>query len=405
MIKKISAFILASLLAFAFCACGEENVSSISSEAEETSVFESSEAMESEESFEDEETSSISEESVIESEAEVSEKSEESTESSEEASESSQETEESSEAAEESSEIPEEKEVTDMKYAYEAPVFTGKIENEAKPEKVSDFIGAIYHKVVSSKDDWLGIEATVTLPEFYGDESRVCDGKYGVKTRFMDNPSVYLGSEGKYITDCGLTLSPVRDPKNLSAIYPDGHKAYRPFWRYQPGNNYANSSVTDYTSYYYPGDVVRMSLYCPRENYLQLRIELIKETEIPEYAEFRKAYKLGNDYNRVFLSPEFPSESIGSGKAIFRRVNAIDQVNNEGKPTAKTNAKSLNTVWQEVYLYRNIGGKIYKIPMTPERCSVIDSPTGWKDAFVYSSGGFKKESGGENITLDPHNNK
>lgn len=284
------------------------------------------------------------------------------------------------------------------------PVYTGAVNGEKSPEKLDEFAGAIHHKVASSYDSWLGIETVVTLPVFTGDEKRTGAGQYGVKTRYLDNPSVYLGSEAKYITDVGLTLSPVRDPANKSAIYPDGHKAFRPFWRYQPGNNYANSNVGDYCYYYYPGDTVRMSLYVTRPGYLQLKIELLEETAIEEYASFRKSYGMGENYSKVFISPEFPSEGVGATATRFRHVNALDQVSNEGKPTQKTNASSVGTAWKEVYLYRNIDGTIYKVPMTSERCSVIDAPTAWKDAFVYSYDGVDKVNGGEVVTLDPKNN-
>ncbi len=283
-------------------------------------------------------------------------------------------------------------------------VWKNAIDGEKKPEKLDDFIGAIYHKVVSSSDSWLGIEATVTLPVFTGDEKRTGDGQYGVKTRYLDNPSVYLGSESKYITDCGLTLSPVRDPSNRSAIYPDGHIAFRPFWRYQPNNGYGNSNVADFCYYYYPGDTVKMSLYVTRPGYLQLKIELLEETTIEEYAEWRKSYNLGENYSKVFLSPEFPSEGVGEKLTRFRRVNAIDQVSNEGKPTKATNASSVGTAWKEVYLYRSIDGVMYKVPMNTERYSFIDSPSSWKDAITYSYDGIDTSLGGEIVTIEPKNN-
>ena len=75
------------------------------------------------------------------------------------------------------------------------PVYEGEIEGEAPaPEPPGVFGGAWYHKVVSSKDYWVGMEATVTLPEI---KLARYDGEYDSTlpidptAKNLDNPSVY----------------------------------------------------------------------------------------------------------------------------------------------------------------------------------------------------------------------
>ena len=64
------------------------------------------------------------------------------------------------------------------------------------PEAPGIFGGAWYHKVVSSKDKWCGMEATVTLPEvnilrYEGDFDSTLNADPDAKN--LDNPSVYFG--------------------------------------------------------------------------------------------------------------------------------------------------------------------------------------------------------------------
>ena len=83
-----------------------------------------------------------------------------------------------------------------------APVYTGAIENEAsKPGTPNCFPGAIYRKVVSSKDYWLGIEATITLPQFTPDPERYDDTK---QNYYLDNSSIYMGGHSYYESDVGI---------------------------------------------------------------------------------------------------------------------------------------------------------------------------------------------------------
>lgn len=294
-----------------------------------------------------------------------------------------------------------------------SPVYTGVIDNEsAKPSLPSCFAGAIYRKVVSSKDFWLGIEATITLPEFFVDEDRYDDTKANY---YLDNASIYMGGHSYYESDVGIAWMIGHVNSTSSQISRTG-TAYRPFWRYittqeQCTNNncYRNANVSDYEYYYYPGDTIQMSVFSPRPGYLQMRIELISLTTHPDYINKRDDYNLNEDFNRIFVTAAFPSAGMGELKSEFKRVNAIDQVANEGKPTINTNAKVLNAVWQEVFLYRDIDGTIYKVPFTEDRSVGMVCPIGqnvngdFSDAFIIEYDGVDASMGGEIVTLDPNN--
>ena len=298
-------------------------------------------------------------------------------------------------------------------YFHLSPVYLGDIENEAvKPYTPSCFPGAIYRKVVSSKDYWIGIEATVTLPEFIPDPERYDSTALSY---YLDNSSVYMGGHAYSESDVGLAWSIGLPNKDATSISKSG-VAFRPFWRYitntencTNNNCFRNANVRDFEYYYYPGDTIRMSVYSPKPGNLQLRIELISETTNPDYMNRRADYGLTEDFNKVFVSNIFPSAGMGEFKAEFKRVNAIDQVRNEGKPTINTNAQVNNAIWHEVYLYRKIDGVLYKVPLTEERSASMTCPLGSKvngafsNTFELSYEGVDRTLGGEIVTLNPNN--
>lgn len=290
---------------------------------------------------------------------------------------------------------------------HQASVYQDQIVGEIAPGRQSEFPGAVYRKCVSSRDYWLGIEVVVTLPEFIPDEKRKDDNPYAANTyRYLDNPSVYLGGNSSAECDTGLSWSFGAQDANCTAVDYSQSVAFRPFWRYIDGgrNNYANSNWKDTCYYYYPGDTVRISVFSPRPNFLQLRVELLKETTIEKYVQKRASYNLGSNYSKVFLSEEFAAKGMGTAKAEFKRVCALDQVNNEGKPTQKTNAASLNCIWQEVYLYRNINGTIYKVPMVATRFSACNAPSSFTNCHSVTYEGVNVNLGGEVVSLSPNNN-
>ncbi len=295
------------------------------------------------------------------------------------------------------------------------PLYTGDILNEAYPEVQKEFPGAIYRKVMSSRDYWQGIEVTVTLPEFTGDEKRTGVNPLGRPTdmRYLDNGSVYLGGNASRESDCGLTWSIGAKDATVTEVDYSKSIAYRPFWRYitvSGQNIYANAKWQDTQFYYYPGDKVRMSVYTPESGYLQLRIELLEETTIEKYAKIRESYHLGDNYEKVFVSSLFESNGMGTYKASFKRVVAIDQVNNEAKPTCPTNASNIGAIYHECYLYRTINGKMYKVPFIERRYNAINSPSGknalgdFAGAITVTYDGVDKNLGGEVVSIDPKNN-
>jgi len=294
-----------------------------------------------------------------------------------------------------------------------ASVWTEPIAGEAlDPATPNCFAGAVYRKVVSSEDYWLGIEAVVTIPEFTPDSQRFDDTKLSY---YLDNSSLYLGGHANYESDVGIGWS-IAYENPLSSTLSHSGIAFRPFWRYItrkeecPNNNcYRNADVRDYEYYYYPGDKIRMSVFCPKRGYLQMRIELLELTKNTKFIHARDAYNLGENFNRIFITPMFPSEGMGAVKTEFKRVNAIDQVANEGKPTLTTNAKVENAIWHEVYLYRKINEVIYKVPMTENRSAHMRCPLGsnvngnFSNAFIITYNNVDRTLGGEEVTINPRN--
>jgi len=294
-----------------------------------------------------------------------------------------------------------------------AQVFTGEIENEAsKPHTPGCFPGAIYRKVVSSRDYWLGIETTVTLPEFIPDVNRYDDSK---PSYFLDNPSIYLGGNSYKESDVGLTWS--IGYENRGDSHPsDRGIAFRPFWRYitsledcRNNNCYQNAPATNFEFYYYPGDKIQMSVFSPKPGYLQMRIELLELTTHPDYVNKRDHYGLADDFERVFITDMFPSAGMGDMAAEFKRVNAIDQVSNEAKPTINTDSKVVDAIWHEVYLYRLVDGELVKVPFVEERAAYMTCPLGanengdFTNAFEISYDGVDQSKGGERVTINPNN--
>jgi hypothetical protein len=294
-------------------------------------------------------------------------------------------------------------------------VWTDSIDKEvATPVPANCFPGAVYRKVVSSRDNWLGIEGLITIPEFTPDPVRFDSSKMSY---YLDNASIYMGGNAQYESDIGLTWSigyPSSDNKSLT----QKGIAFRPFWRYitkQESNDgttkniYKNANVSSFEFYYFPGDKVRMSVYSPKVGYLQMRIELVELTTIEKYVEQRNNFNLGEDFNRLFSTPLFPSEGMGGMKTEFKRVNAIDQVANENKATINTNSKVENAIWHSVYLYRNINGELHRVPMTERRSSYMTCPVGknengdFSNTFSISYDGVNKADGGEVVTLNPNN--
>jgi hypothetical protein len=290
-------------------------------------------------------------------------------------------------------------------------ICTSAIEDEILPSAPPKcFLGAWYRKVFSSTDHWLGIEGVVELGEFTPDEARFnLDGK----GRHMDNPSVYMGGKSLQESDAGLgyNLTYLSSDTSLDLDYGSPKLAYRPFWRYiykdaedtdgnvlrREVNSWNVSNPRSLMYYYFPGDVIRMRVYSPIPDYLQLRIEILKPTTIAKYVELRKKYQLENDMPSDFYSPIFISKGHGVQKAEFKRVNSIDQYGNEGCHAKDTGATVSKATWQEVYLYREIDGEIVKVPLHTRRQTSMICP----NEKAIEARLLDETSGSEEITIHP----
>jgi len=293
----------------------------------------------------------------------------------------------------------------------EAKIYDGNIENEKEtPIPPKCFLGAWYRKVFSSTDAWLGIEGIITLGEFLPDPKRFGNDGRVVYDRDLDSPSIYMGGFSLSESDAGLGwMSGYRfDGDDREINYGSSKVAYRPFWRYiystaidSNGNVERNSinswNVSDpsqFDYYYFPGDKIKMSVFSPKKDYLQLRIEMIEQTKIEKYRKIREGFNLKR-INKTFYSPLFFSEGHGHRNAEFKRVNSIDQYGNEGFVVKDTDAKVTKAVWENTYLYRKIDGKIVKVPFTEERQARMACPN--PESFVTKT----LENGGEEITIQP----
>lgn len=303
------------------------------------------------------------------------------------------------------------------------PLWEQVIEGEKKnPAKPALFGGAWYYKVVSSKDKWVGIEATVTLPEvdinrYNGthDDSYAADP--GVKN--LDNPSVYLGGHAQTESDVGLSFSrALVDVK--SSTLSTGCIAFRPFWRYitdkdqdvggydahggeyavsANGNNCIANYHWKYTEYYYlPGDQLRIIVFSPEPGKMQLQIEVLAVSTLPSSVEIREKYGWNDPAD--FLSPIFTSPGQGTGMdAEFKRVCAIDQSGNEGGTAIDTTTLVKDVIWHETYLYRVIDGTLYRVPMSEDRRASIGAP--YADRYTVTHEGVDSSKGGEVVTIHP----
>ncbi|MFH5881355.1 immunoglobulin-like domain-containing protein [Liberiplasma polymorphum] len=291
-------------------------------------------------------------------------------------------------------------EVTLISY-YQAPVWTGEISGEVpKPSTPPCFPGAWYNKAVSSKDQWLGIETVLTIPE-YNEWAGRYDADLG---RHLDNASIYLGGNAGAETDVGLfwTLG----CNNAFCLSPGSEKiAFRPFWRYIHGgsNTFAHEDYRKPQYYYLPGDTIRMTVFSPEPNFLQMEIQVIEATTIEKYVALRASWRIEDNMPSDFVSPKFPSNGHGGTSAEFKRVNAIDQVNNEGKPAKYTETSVDNAIWHEVYLYREINGTIYKVPFNDSRRTTMLCPD--PNAFTLDYDSVDASLGGEFVSIHPRSTK
>lgn len=257
----------------------------------------------------------------------------------------------------------------------EDPITTT-FEHEIHPALSMDcFAGAYYRKAVTSKDFWLGIGGTVVLPEIVFDEDRKNPKK---EKQYLDNPSVYMGgSMGGQETDIGLTWEVIRDENGEVS---QERLAFRPFMRRtaygNQASNYSNAPA-EAKYYWYPGDEVSMSVQVVEDG----KLKFIVEGE-------------GKRYETNYDCAGYIKGNVGE----FKRVNAIDQVSNEGKPAQATKTKVLNAKWKETYLFREYNGEVVKAPMHYNRFCDMRCP----DAMYFdiTTTAAEKAVGAETININ-----
>ncbi|MFD2552854.1 hypothetical protein [Sphingobacterium tabacisoli] len=225
--------------------------------------------------------------------------------------------------------------------------------NEVKPAASKPcFQGAYYRKLVSSVDHWVGISGTAVLPQITFDQTRKNPKK---EQQFLDNPSIYLGGhvDGQE-TDIGLSWEVIKDEKgNIS----DARVAFRPFLRrasHKSGQQavFLNGPATkDY--YWYPGEEVFMSIETVGKGLVKFVIE-----------------GAGKKYETTFECAGYTLDGLGE----FKRVNAIDQMGNEGKPVQPTTTKVSMGKWLHTDLLRYEKGKVVKTPFHDGRYTEMNCP-------------------------------
>ncbi|RZK60750.1 MAG: hypothetical protein EOO91_00090 [Pedobacter sp.] len=247
---------------------------------------------------------------------------------------------------------------------------------EVRPDNVKPcFNGAYYRKVVSSKDYWLGIGGKVTLPTMTFDPLRVNPAKPG---QYLDNPSIYLGGNmGGQETDIGLTWEVIKDANgNVTA----DRRAFRPFLR-RTGlgaqvATYENAPAMD-MYYWYPGEEISISLQLLTDKKLKFIVE-----------------GAGKRFEKDFDADGYSLNGLGE----FKRVNAIDQVANEGKPAQSTKTKVENAQWSETYLFRSYRSSVTKVPLHSGRLTDMRCPASSYFAITASVEEMKK--GAEKVNIN-----
>ncbi len=207
------------------------------------------------------------------------------------------------------------------------------------------FPGAYYRKAVSSFDIWTGIAGFVKLGTPKVDENRI-----GAESKQpLDNFSVYMGGNagGKFEVDAGLTWEFTLDKDGKRS---ERRNAFRPFWRTKTWN--AAPDKPEF--YFYPGETVQMAVIVVGANKLRLII---------------------SDGKAKTFQTDFDAEGFTSGvPRQFKRVNAIDQVANEGKPAQKTSAQVVGAEWLQTFFLRGAGAGAKQIPLTPEKFTDMRCP-------------------------------
>ncbi|WP_343531931.1 hypothetical protein [Pedobacter sp.] len=237
------------------------------------------------------------------------------------------------------------------------------------------FEGAYYRKLVSSHDYWRGIEGTVVLPRIEFDQQRIHTKKPG---QYLDNPSIYLGgSMGNQETDIGMAWEVIKEDNGQVS---KERKAFRPFLR-RTGHESGQLAVFENAPaqkayYWYPGEEIKMSLVLVADKKVRFVVE-----------------GAGKKFEREFDCDGYLLKDVGE----FKRVNAIDQVGNEGKPVQITKTKVLNAEWKATNLYRMIEGKLTAVPFKKTRYTEMMCPA--VKYFEVNASKMQAAAGAESLTI------
>ncbi len=249
--------------------------------------------------------------------------------------------------------------------------------NEVRPVTSKPcFEGAYYRKLVSGTDHWIGISGTVVLPHIIFDETRKNPKK---PQQYLDNPSIYLGGnvDGQE-TDIGLSWEVIKDKQgNIS----EARVAFRPFLRrtsHKSGQEsvFLNGPATE-EYYWYPGEEVFMSLETVEKGLVKFVIK-----------------GAGKYYETTFSCAGYALENKGE----FKRVNAIDQMGNEGKPVQTTKTKVIGGKWLHTDLLRMEQGNILTVPFHSERYTEMNCPK--VNFFSVINSDVDKRKGAEEININ-----
>lgn len=231
------------------------------------------------------------------------------------------------------------------------------------------FAGAHYRKAVSSFDVWTGIAGFVKLGTPTVDEARI-DPK---DNQPLDNFSVYMGGNagGKYEVDAGVNWNFSTDASGKRSAR---RNAWRPFWRTKTW-----SEAPDKPEYTFkPGDTIQMAIIVVSAGKLRM---IISDAKNPQ-----KQFSV--DFDAEGFAPNVLRQ--------FKRVNAIDQRYNEGKPVQSTKAEVVGAEWLQTILLRGEGASARQIPMdaahfTDMRCgasvnvTTIDAAKGAEKIDIFGT--------------------
>ncbi len=213
------------------------------------------------------------------------------------------------------------------------------------PATLPCFPGAYYRKAVSSFDVWTGIAGFVKLGTPQIDENRL-DAE---NKQPLDNFSVYMGGNAgeKYEVDAGLTWGFSTDKNGKRSEKRD---AFRIFWRTK---TWIEPALEE-RLYFFPGETVQMAIYIVAPKKLRLVVSNGKD----------KTFQ--TDFDAEGFAPNIPRQ--------FKRVNAIDQVRNEGKPVQATKAQVTGAEWLNTVLLRGAGADAKQIPLDKTRFTDMRCP-------------------------------